>query len=234
MQTFSITCIISVLWFMMGYSLAFSVGSPFIGGSSRFWLIGGNDSGNQKSTSRIGVGTKHPLNCTIPETVFMMFQCTFAVITAAIVCGSFAERMKFQCMVIFIVVWHFLVYCVVAHWEWAPGGFLFDAGALDYAGGDVVHICAGMSGLAASIVVGPRQGFGVKDLKPHNVLYTMIGGSMLWVGWFGFNAGSAGAAAGAAGFAMMTTQIASGTCGVAWMLIEWVHRGHPSVLGIVR
>jgi ammonium transporter, Amt family len=186
MQTFTITCIISILWFMMGYSLAFGSGSPFIGGSQRFWLIGANDSGNQKSPHRIGPATKHPLNCTIPETAFMMFQCTFAVITAAIVCGSFAERMKFSTMVVFIFFWHFLVYCVVAHWEWSPGGFLKAAGTLDYAGGDVVHTCAGMSGLAASIAVGPRSGFGVKDLKPHNVLYTLIGGSMLWVGWCGF------------------------------------------------
>jgi ammonium transporter, Amt family len=163
----------------------------------------------------------------------MMFQGTFAIITAAIVCGSFAERMKFSTMVVFIFFWHFLVYCVVAHWEWAPDGFLFAAGALDYAGGDVVHISAGMSGLAASIIIGPRQGFGVKELKPHNVLYTMIGGSMLWVGWFGFNAGSAGGAGGAAGFALLTTQIAAGTSGVTWMLLEWALRGRPSVLGIV-
>jgi ammonium transporter, Amt family len=234
MQTFSITCIITVLWFFMGYSLAFGAGGPFIGGSDRFWLIGAKESSDQKSPFRIGTGTKHPLNCAIPETVFMMFQCTFAIITAAIVCGSFAERMKFSTMVVFIFFWHFLVYCVVAHWEWAPDGFLFGAGTLDYAGGDVVHVCAGMSGLAASIIIGPRKGFGVNDLKPHNVLYTMIGGSMLWVGWFGFNAGSAGGAGGSAGFALLTTQISAGTSGVTWMLLEWVHRGRPSVLGIVR
>ncbi len=234
MQTFSITCMITVLWFAMGYSLAFGSGSPFIGGSERFWLIGSKDSSNQNSPFRLGTGSKNPLNCLIPESVFIMFQCTFAIITAAIVCGSFAERMRFSAMLIFIFFWHFLVYCVVAHWVWAPDGFLFKDGALDYAGGDVVHISAGMSGLAASIVIGPRKGFGAKDLKPHNVLYTMIGGSMLWVGWFGFNAGSAGQANGAAGFAMLTTQISAGTAGVAWMLLEWAQRGRPSVLGIVR
>ena len=225
---------VTVLWFTMGYSLAFGAGSPFIGGSERFWLIGSKDSSNQKSVSRLGTGSKNALNCMIPESVFIMFQCTFAIITAAIVCGSFAERMRFSAMIVFIFFWHFLVYCVVAHWVWAPDGFLFEDGALDYAGGDVVHISSGMSGLAASIIIGPRKGFGAKDLKPHNVLYTMIGGSMLWVGWFGFNAGSAGQAGGAAGFAMLTTQISAGTAGVTWMLLESAFRGRPSVLGIVR
>ena len=234
MQTFTIACIISVLWFLLGYSLAFSPGSPLIGGSSRFWLIGSVDSSNQKSPNRIGIHTKHSLNCMVPETVFIMFEGMFAVITAAIVYGSVAERMKFSCVVVFIFFWHFVVYCPVAHWAWAPDGFLFVAGYLDYAGGGVVHIAAGVSALAATLVVGPRRGFGVHELKPHNVLYTMIGGSLLWVGWFGFNAGSAGAADGRAGFALMATQISAGTGGVAWMLTECAHGRPPTVLGIVR
>jgi ammonium transporter, Amt family len=168
-QTFSITCLISVLWFMMSYSLAFRLGSPVIGGADRFWLIGGHDSGNQYSPERIGVTTAHPLATSIPETVFMMYQMTFAIITAAIVCGSFAgnltyqikitphsvtpytvlsaERMKFASMLVFIFFWHFLVYCFVAHSEWSPDGFLFQAGTLDFAGGDVVHVCSGVSGM---------------------------------------------------------------------------------------
>ena len=228
-QTFSIACLVSVLWFMFGYSLAFGSGSPVYGGAQRFWLMG-----DQRYTTRISVNSKHALAPNIPETVYMMFQMGFAVITAAIVCGSFAERMRFRSMLVFITFWHLLVYCPVAHAVWAQDGFLSVAGALDFAGGGVVHVCSGMSGLAASIIIGPRKGFGAKDLKPHNVLYTMIGGSMLWVGWFGFNAGSAGQAGGAAGFAMLTTQISAGTAGVTWMLLESAFRGRPSVLGIVR
>jgi ammonium transporter, Amt family len=227
-QTFSIACLISVLWFMFGYSLAFGTGSGVFGGSSRFWLLG-----DESTIPRIGVQTKHPLAPHIPETVYMMFQLGFAVITAAIVCGSFAERMRFRSMLAFITLWHLLVYCPVAHSVWAKDGFLARAGCLDFAGGDVVHVCAGFSGLAASVAVGPRAGFGVEELRPHNVVYTLIGGSLIWVGWFGFNGGSALRADGRAGFAVLTTQISAATCALAWMATEWRHRGKPSVLGIV-
>jgi ammonium transporter, Amt family len=163
-QTFSIACLVSVLWFMLGYSLAFGSGSPVYGGSQRFWLMG-----DQRTTERIGVKSKHMLARHIPETVYMMFELGFAIITAAIVCGSFAERMRFRSMLVFITFWHFLVYCPVAHAVWARDGFLAAAGSLDFAGGGVVHVCSGMSGLAASIAIGPRAGFGVEELRPHNV-----------------------------------------------------------------
>ena len=164
----------------------------------------------------------------------MTFQLTFAIITAALVCGSFAERMKFNSLLVFIFFWHFLVYCPVCHSEWAMDGFLAVAGDLDFAGGNVVHISSGFSGLAASLMVGPRRGFGILSLKPHNVVYSVIGGGLLWVGWFGFNGGSAVSSGAAASFAVMVTQICAGTCGFVWMLIEYAHRGKPTMIGVVR
>ena len=234
MQSYSIACMISVMWFMFTYSLCFNTGSPVIGNAGRFWLVGTQDTKNQKSPYRLGPSSANVLDPTVPESIYMTFQLTFAIITGVLVCGSFAERMRFEAMLIFIFFWHIIIYCPVCHSEWAPDGFLSVQGDLDYAGGNVVHICSGFSGLAASVVIGPRKGWGIVDMKPHNIVYTVIGGALLWVGWFGFNAGSAGGAGTAAGFAMMVTQICAATSGFVWMLVEYFHKGKASVLGIVR
>lgn len=233
MQTMSLSCMISLLWIMMGYSLCFGTGSPVFGGAERFWFIGTKEVTDQKSASRLGPTSFHPLAPTIPETVFITYQLTFAIITAAIVCGSFAERMKFWPMLIFMFFWHFLVYCPVAHSEWATDGFLALAGDLDFAGGNVVHVCSGFSGLAAAIIIGPRKGYGVEDLVPHNLVYTVIGGSLLWVGWFGFNAGSAVSAGSQAGFAMLVTHLCAATGGFVWILLEKLTTGKAGTFGIV-
>jgi ammonium transporter, Amt family len=234
MQSYSIACMISILWFMFTYSLCFSTGSPVLGNADRFWLIGTRDTNNKYSTYRLRPNSAHALDPTVPESIYMTYQLTFAIITGVLVCGSFAERMRFEAMLTFIFFWHILIYCPVCHSEWAVDGFLAVAGDLDYAGGNVVHICSGLSGLATSIVIGPRKGWGMTHMKPHNIVYTVIGGALLWVGWFGFNAGSAGAAGTSAGFAMMVTHICSATGGFTWMIIEYFHMGKASVLGIVR
>ena len=168
----------------------------------------------------------------IPESVFMTFQMTFAIITPALIVGAFAERMKFSAMLIFMVIWVTVIYAPITHWVWGDGGFLLDAGILDFAGGTVVHINAGVAGLVAAIVVGKRKGYQKKPMPPHNLMFTIVGAAMLWVGWFGFNAGSALAADGTAGMAMAVTQIAAAMAAVVWMLAEWVTHGKPSVLGI--
>ena len=234
MQTYSIACMVTIMWFAFTYSLCFSVGSPVLGNADRFWLIGTRDTGNQSSKFRLGPSSSHPLAPSIPESVFMTYQLTFAIITAVLVCGSFAERMSFPAMIVFIFFWHIVVYCPVAHSEWAEDGWLFLKGDLDFAGGNVVHVASGMSGLATSIVIGPRRGWGIVDMKPHNIVYTVIGASLLWVGWYGFNAGSALSAGTSAGFAMMVTHISAGTGGFVWMSIEYFHKGKSSVIGIVR
>jgi Amt family ammonium transporter len=217
MQSFAITCLVTVLWMVVAYSLAFTEGSPYIGGFSRVLLAG------------MGVNA---LNGTIPESVFMTFQMTFAIITPALICGAFADRMKFSAMLWFMGLWLIFVYSPIAHWVWGPGGFLGGAGVLDFAGGTVVHINAGTAGLMCAIVLGKRRGLGTENMAPHNLVLTMIGASLLWVGWFGFNAGSAVASNGAAGMAMAVTQIATATAALAWMFIEWMLKGKPSVLGI--
>lgn len=226
MQSFAITCLISMLWFMMGYSLAFGNGlNPFVGGSERFWLMGVDNQSPLLPASMSG---------TIPESVFMMFQCTFAVITCALITGSFAERMKFSSTLIFVTFWHLLVYCPIAHWEWHPEGFLWSIGSLDFAGGDVVHISSGVAGLVSSIIVGGRKSFKAgEEVPPHNLVLTVMGASLLWVGWFGFNAGSAVAANGNAGMAMVVTHISASVSGFTWMVVEWALTRRPTVLGIV-
>ena len=171
---------------------------------------------------------------TIPESVFCIFQLTFAIITAALICGSFADRMKFSSMLVFITCWHLIVYCPVAHWNWHPNGFLFKAGIMDFAGGNVVHIASGMSGLASVVIIGNRKGFGKERFDPHNILYTVVGTSMLWVGWFGFNGGSAAMASGRAGMAVLVTHISAGVAGLMWMITDWIMVGKPSVLGMVN
>ena len=227
-HSFVAVCIVSVLWVVVGYSLAFTPGvTPWIGSFDRFMLNG------LEFIKTEGMVTVHHLAPTIPESVFMMFQMTFAIITPALIAGAFAERMKFSAVVAFISLWSLLVYAPVAHWVWEPTGWLASLGVLDFAGGTVVHINAGVSGLVAAIIVGPRLGFGRVAMPPHNLILTVIGASLLWVGWFGFNAGSAGTADGRAGMAMFTTQLATAAAALTWMVIEWVKRGKPSVLGMV-
>jgi Amt family ammonium transporter len=217
MQCFACTCLVTVLWLVIGYSLAFSEGSAFVGGFSRVMLMG------------MGVDT---LSGTIPETVFCMFQLTFAIITPALIVGAFADRMKFSATLSFLGLWLIIVYAPVTHWVWG-GGFLGDAGVLDFAGGTVVHINAGVAGLVACLVIGKRKGYGTENMAPHNLTLSVIGASMLWVGWFGFNAGSALASGGTAGMAMLVTQIATAAAGMSWMFLEWMIRKKPSVLGII-
>ncbi|UTH76770.1 ammonium transporter [Chromobacterium sp. IIBBL 290-4] len=226
MQSFAITALVTVLWVVVGYSLAFTVGTPYLGDLSRFLLDG---MVFMKDAGKLAV---HPLAGTIPESVFMTFQMTFAIITPALITGAFAERMKFSSMLVFMALWSLLVYVPVAHWVWAPGGWMGDKGVLDFAGGTVVHINAGVAGLVTALVLGKRVGFGKEAMPPHNLILTLVGASMLWVGWFGFNAGSAGAADGRAGMAMVTTQVATAMAALAWMFAEWATKKKPSVLGI--
>ena len=226
-HSFAAACVASLVWIGIGYSLAFTPGSPFLGGLDRMMLEG---LGLSASDGRV---TVHPLAPAIPESVFVMFQMSFAIITPALIAGAFAERMKFSAFIIFIALWSALVYAPVAHWVWAPGGWLASHGVLDFAGGTVVHINAGISGLIAALILGPRTGFGREAMPPHNLLLTVTGASLLWVGWFGFNAGSALAADGRAGFAMLVTQAATATAALSWLGAEWITRGKPSVLGLV-
>jgi ammonium transporter, Amt family len=228
MTSFAITCLVSILWLLFTYSIAFRAGTPFIGGFDRAGLQG------IVSDITNNIGNPNSLAPTIPETVYSMFQLTFAIITAALIAGSFAERMKFSAMLWFIGLWAIFVYSPIAHWVWGPDGFLNSANpdakfhVLDFAGGTVVHVNSGTAGLMAALMLGKRKEVG----PPHNVVLTMIGASLLWVGWFGFNAGSAVSAGMQAGMAMAVTHIATATAGFTWMLVEWLMRGKPTVLGI--
>jgi Amt family ammonium transporter len=226
MQSFAITCVVTLLWWIVGYSLAFTPGSAWLGGTSRLWM---NGMTFMKDANKLTVSH---LALTIPETVYAMFQLTFAIITPALIAGAFAERMKFSAMLLFVSIWSLVVYAPIAHWVWEPSGWLAVKGVLDYAGGTVVHINAGIAGLASCIVLGKRVGYGKEAMPPHNLVLTLIGASLLWVGWFGFNAGSAVAADGRAGMAMAATQIATAAAALAWMFTEWLIKGKPSVLGI--
>ncbi len=220
MQCFSITCMVSILWLLYGYSLAFSDGGgaqAVIGGLSNAFL------------SAVG---RESVSGTIPETVFVMFQLTFAIITPALVVGGFAERMRFSAMLCFSALWLTLVYLPVCHWVWG-GGWLGELGVLDFAGGTVVHITAGVGAIVAAVVLGNRRGFPTTAMPPHNLSLTVAGAGMLWVGWFGFNAGSAIAAGSDAGMAMLVTHISAAAGSLAWMFMEWWRYGKPSVLGIV-
>jgi Amt family ammonium transporter len=220
MQSFAITCLVTILWMIVGYTIAFTDGGSmqaYMGGMSRFFLKG------------MGVDA---ISYTIPESVFMCFQMTFAIITPALICGAFADRMKFSALMWFMGLWLVFVYSPIAHWVWG-GGFLGTLGVLDFAGGTVVHINAGVAGLVCALVLGKRVGLGNENMAPHNLVLSVIGASLLWVGWFGFNAGSEVAADGRAGMAMAVTQIATAAAALAWMFAEWVARGKPSVLGII-
>jgi Amt family ammonium transporter len=218
MQCFAICCIASIFWLVIGYSLAFSEGNAFVGGLSKMMLA--------------GVG-EDAVSGGIPETVFIMFQMTFAIITPALIIGGFAERIRFSAVVLFTVLWLLVVYAPVTHWVWAEGGWLYEMGLLDFAGGTVVHITAGVAALVAALSIGPRRGFSSQAMPPHNMTMTVTGAGMLWVGWFGFNAGSALAADGNAGMAMLVTHISAATASLVWMSLEWIKYGKPSVLGIV-
>ncbi|KJS07823.1 MAG: ammonia channel protein [Gammaproteobacteria bacterium BRH_c0] len=217
MQCFAITCAASIVWFVCGYSLAFTEGSAFLGGWSQMFLAG---------------LTEDSVSGTIPESVFVMFQMTFAIITPALIVGAFAERMRFSTMLVFSILWLLVVYVPITHWVWG-GGWLGQMGLLDFAGGTVVHITAGVAALVAALVMGKRKGFPEHAMPPHNLTMTVTGAGMLWVGWFGFNGGSALAANGDAGMAMLVTHISAAAGSLAWMGMEWVRHGKPSVLGIV-
>ncbi|MDR3505710.1 MAG: ammonium transporter [Acidocella sp.] len=222
MQCFFATGLISVLWVIVGYSLAFTAGSgplaPFVGGFSRVMLTGAGLNG---------------LSGTIPETVFAMFQCTFAIITPVLILGGPADRLKFSSAMVFLGIWLLAVYAPIAHMVWGPGGFLGSAGVLDFAGGTVVHINSAVAGLVAAVMVGKRAGYGRENMAPADLGYTMLGGALLWVGWFGFNAGSALTAGGQAGMAMINTHLATSAAVVSWTLVEWIVKGKPSLLGAV-
>src|SRR4051812_19395634 len=223
MQSFAITCLVTVIWFVVGYSIAFTDGGPtqaWLGGFSKMFH-------NNITVSTLWL----PGVANIPEYVFSMFQLTFAIITPALIAGAFAERMKFSAMIIFMGLWSIIVYSPIAHWVWG-GGFLGGLGVLDFAGGTVVHINAGVAGLVCALVLGKRKGYGTENMAPHNLVLTMIGASLLWVGWFGFNAGSAVASNALAGQAMLNTQVATAAAALAWMVVEWIERKKPSMLGL--
>lgn len=217
MQCFSIAGMATIIWFVFGYSLAFGEGNAWIGDFSKVMMA--------------GIG-KETLSGDIPESLFMLFQMTFAIITPALIVGGFAERMKFSAMMIFSAVWLVLVYLPVTHWVWG-GGWLGEMGLYDFAGGTVVHITAGVGALMAALVLGPRKGFGTSAMTPHNMTMTVTGAGMLWVGWFGFNGGSALAADGSGAMAMLVTHISAATGAMTWLAIEWIRFGKPSALGAV-
>lgn len=217
-QDFAICGVVTILWFVIGYSLAFSEGNSFIGGLSFLGMQG------------IGVNT---LQGSIPQLLFAVFQMTFAVLTACLITGSWAGRVKFSAMLAFMVIWSLLVYAPICHWVWASDGFFFKLGALDYAGGTVVHINAGIAGLVGALMLGKRKGYGVTPMQPANLTIAVVGAAVLWVGWMGFNGGSGLAVDGRAAMAIVVSQIAAAGGLVAWMAAEWMYRGKPSLLGMI-
>jgi Amt family ammonium transporter len=228
MQCFAVTALMTILWTVYGYSLAFDTSGMVPGEVNLRSIVGGLD---LAFLSNIGLDS---LTGTIPESVFATFQMTFAIITPALIVGAFAERMKFSSMLVFLALWFTLVYAPMTHMVWSgDGALMWDWGVLDFAGGTVVHINAGIAALVAAIVLGKRKGYPQTPMPPHNLTMTLIGASMLWVGWFGFNAGSAVSAGGSAGMAMLVTQIATAAAALMWMFAEWISHGKPSVLGIV-
>lgn len=217
-QSTVICCALTLVWYIVGYSLAFTPGNPWIGNFSQIFLKG------------IDI---HAMSGSIPTLLFVTFQMTFAVLTAALITGAFAGRMKFSAMLLFMICWSICVYAPICHWVWCEGGFFFDMGALDYAGGTVVHINAGVAGLTAALVLGKRLGYGREAMSPHNLTFAMIGACILWIGWFGFNGGSGLAANERAVMAILVTQIAAAAAGCSWMAVEWVIRGKASLLGLI-
>ena len=219
MQCFALTGLMSLLWFIAGYSFAFSGDNPYIGNFDKFMLAG-------VTMDSLAAGD-------IPESLFVAFQMTFAIITPALIVGAFAERMKFSAMLLFSSIWLFVVYAPVTHWVWSDNGWLLQKGLIDLAGGTVVHITAAVAALTAAIMMGPRKGFPTTAMPPHNMTMVVTGAGMLWVGWFGFNAGSHLAANGAAAMTLLVTHISAASGALAWMTMEWIRHGKPSVLGIV-
>ena len=228
MQCFALTAIMTLVWVIIGYSLAFNTDGMEAGSTSINSFVGG------LGTMFLSGVTASSLSGTIPETVFITFQMTFAIITPALIVGAFAERMKFSAMILFSILWSIVVYAPICHMAWSgDGSFFGDMGVLDFAGGTVVHINAGVAALVACIVIGKRQGYPNTLMAPHSLTITVIGASMLWIGWFGFNAGSAVAADGTAGMAMLVTQVATASATLGWMAAEWIRLGKPSILGAV-
>jgi Amt family ammonium transporter len=217
MQCFAIAGLVSVLWVLYGYSFSFGGSGAFWGGLDKLFLSG---------------VTRDSVTGTVPEVVFIVYQMAFAIITPAIIVGAFAERMKFSALLWFTGIWLTVVYVPVAHWVWVDGGWLYEMGVLDFAGGTVVHINAGVAGLVAALVLGPRKGYPIAPMPPNNLVYTVLGASILWVGWFGFNGGSALAADGSAGMAVAVTQISTAAAALSWMFTEWIVYRRPSILGI--
>ncbi len=217
MQCFAIAGLVSVLWVLYGYSFSFGGSGAFWGGLDKLFLSG---------------VTRNSVTGTVPEVVFIVYQMAFAIITPAIIVGAFAERMKFSALLWFTGIWLTVVYVPVAHWVWVDGGWLHEMGVLDFAGGTVVHINAGVAGLVAALVLGPRKGYPIAPMPPNNLVYTVLGASILWVGWFGFNGGSALAADGSAGMAVAVTQISTAAAALSWMFTEWIVYRRPSILGI--
>jgi ammonium transporter, Amt family len=215
-HSFVAAAVVSIVWVLVGYSLAFTDGNAFVGGFEKFMLAG---------------ITTDALSGTIPEILFVIFQMTFAIITVAIISGSIAERMKFGAFLAFITIWVVIVYAPITHWVWSSSGWLYSAGALDFAGGTVVHINSGVAGLVAAYMLGKRMGLGRESMAPHNLALTVIGASLIWVGWFGFNGGSALGANGSAGYALVVTQVAAAAAAISWLITEKLARGKASVLG---
>jgi ammonium transporter, Amt family len=222
----AIAALVSLIWFAVGYSLAFTPGNGLLGGSDRLWF------GGLSYLKDAGLVTVSHIAPNVPESVYAMFQLTFAIITAALIVGALVERMLFSAMLWFVGMWSVVVYAPLAHWVWEPGGWLAQMGVLDFAGGSVVHINAGVTGLVCAYVLGPRKGYGQEAFEPFNLGLTMAGAGLLWVGWFGFNAGSAVASDGRAGLAMAVTHIAASAGAMSWIFAEWVVRGKPSLLGL--
>ena len=231
MQSFSLCATITVVWMVAGYSLAFTNGNAWIGDFSRIFLNGIGADWDKAFT--LGAGTGNPLPMNIPESVFIMFQMAFAIITPAVVTGALADRMKFSALLLFMTLWSLLVYAPIAHWVWSANGWLNTMGIADFAGGTVVEINSGVTGLVCALVLGRRLGYGQENLAPWNLSYAVVGASLLWVGWFGFNSGGALGASGRTGMAVLATQIAAAGATLSWSFSEWFLRGKPSVLGAI-
>ena len=231
MQSFSLCAAMTVVWMVAGYSLAFGNGNAWIGDFSRLFLNGLADGWDQPFT--LGAGTPNAQPTTIPESVFIMFQMAFAIITPAVVTGSCADRMKFSALLVFFTLWSLLIYAPLAHWVWSPNGWLAVMGVADFAGGTVVEINCGVTGLVCALVLGKRLGYGQENMAPYNLTYAVIGACLLWVGWMGFNSGGALGANGRAGMAVLVTQIAAAGATMSWTFAEWYLRGKPSVLGAI-
>jgi ammonium transporter, Amt family len=231
MQSFMLCAMMTVVWVVAGYSLAFTSGNAWIGDASRLFLNGIGEDWDKAFV--LGAGTPNAMPTTIPESVFLMFQMAFAIITPAVVTGSCADRMKFSALLIFFTMWSLLVYAPLAHWVWAPTGWLANLGVADFAGGTVVEINCGVTGLVCALMLGKRLGYGHENMAPWNLSYAVIGASLLWIGWMGFNSGGALGANGRAGMAVLATQIAGAGATISWAFAEWFLRGKPSVLGAI-